>query len=310
MATNAPGRCCSADWDRSIQFSMATSALPTYTAQSRAPFMLRQRRTPIACSNCRAQKIKCKAPDETSAKACQRCTLRGLPCEYVPVSRKQKEEVGSESIVGTAPAQSSHQRKPRGAVPSIYTGLPPFPPHHGFAPSTPGLTDACYSDSSLAGWAGFVSAVGSHTASTPCFLPAHDNSHHGNPSQVVDPECNLTIHLNHPLDRISPMPAPATYYPQDQFVQPSTVGEFVWGPDASLAWDLKAFCTLLRGNGRKVIVENFPSNSIEQVFEIVTEKQCAPIGMKLPKPAREHPMQSPVRTTRERSGELDRSWDM
>ncbi|KAF7313040.1 hypothetical protein MKEN_00989000 [Mycena kentingensis (nom. inval.)] len=41
-------------------------------------------RATIACSNCRQKKIKCLST--TTSRPCSRCTAKGIPCQYLPMS--------------------------------------------------------------------------------------------------------------------------------------------------------------------------------------------------------------------------------
>ncbi|KAJ8081800.1 hypothetical protein PM082_007646 [Marasmius tenuissimus] len=43
-------------------------------------------RNPMACTNCRARKIKCESNRQHPERPCQRCTNRKLHCEYVAIS--------------------------------------------------------------------------------------------------------------------------------------------------------------------------------------------------------------------------------
>ncbi|KAJ6578367.1 hypothetical protein B0H19DRAFT_1062873 [Mycena capillaripes] len=61
--------------------TMYTSNSTARSHQSKSPFEY-QRRTLVACSNCRQRKIKCVTREEMPRSPCARCTKRGLICEY------------------------------------------------------------------------------------------------------------------------------------------------------------------------------------------------------------------------------------
>ncbi|KAJ6578335.1 hypothetical protein B0H19DRAFT_1062840 [Mycena capillaripes] len=60
---------------------MYTSNSTARGHQSKSPFEY-QRRTLVACSNCRQRKIKCVTREEIPKTPCARCTKKGLLCEY------------------------------------------------------------------------------------------------------------------------------------------------------------------------------------------------------------------------------------
>ncbi|KAK6987573.1 hypothetical protein R3P38DRAFT_2574875 [Favolaschia claudopus] len=75
----------------------------------------RRRRAMISCTNCRRRKIKCVTTEEPPRKPCQRCTKRGLVCEYV-AAEDDEPDTAPESA---PPPLSLHttfpQRLPPGA---------------------------------------------------------------------------------------------------------------------------------------------------------------------------------------------------
>ncbi|KAK7061643.1 hypothetical protein R3P38DRAFT_3166623 [Favolaschia claudopus] len=76
----------------------------------------RRRRAMIACSNCRRRKIKCVTTEEPPRKPCQRCTKRGLVCEYVAVEDDEPDTT-PESPPPPLPSHTSLplQHSPPGA---------------------------------------------------------------------------------------------------------------------------------------------------------------------------------------------------
>ncbi|KAF8192759.1 hypothetical protein K438DRAFT_856887 [Mycena galopus ATCC 62051] len=48
-------------------------------------FVLRRRRTNVACTSCRKRKIKCITFDDPQQEPCERCARRGLACRYTTV---------------------------------------------------------------------------------------------------------------------------------------------------------------------------------------------------------------------------------
>ncbi|KAF8145389.1 hypothetical protein K438DRAFT_547564 [Mycena galopus ATCC 62051] len=55
------------------------------TPASPAIFVLRRRRTNVACSNCRKRKIKCITSGDPPQEPCERCARRGLACQYTTI---------------------------------------------------------------------------------------------------------------------------------------------------------------------------------------------------------------------------------
>ncbi|KAJ6572432.1 hypothetical protein DFH09DRAFT_1277392 [Mycena vulgaris] len=94
---------------------------------SATPFFIRPRRTYLACLNCRKQKIKCLTAGEDTP--CERCTRRGLECEYKAVSEVQANSAspprgGGEGRRGTVqePPPPSKYKPTPGQHPSRGSG--------------------------------------------------------------------------------------------------------------------------------------------------------------------------------------------
>ncbi|KAK7042103.1 hypothetical protein R3P38DRAFT_2888567 [Favolaschia claudopus] len=51
-------------------------------------FVLRQRRTNIACANCRRLKKKCVIFEDPPQQPCERCMKRGLDCKYITIGEQ------------------------------------------------------------------------------------------------------------------------------------------------------------------------------------------------------------------------------
>ncbi|KAJ7469046.1 hypothetical protein FB451DRAFT_1478843 [Mycena latifolia] len=127
------------------------------------PLALRLRRTPMACSNYRRRKIKCRPPDENAI-------------------AEQEKVVGSGPTAERAAPRSSSHRGPRATAPPLpYTGPPPvdqnprfagrqvpdlsLPTAHGGYPSSDGLSwneGRIHAEYGGAGW----------TSPMPVALPA------------------------------------------------------------------------------------------------------------------------------------------
>ncbi|KAJ7716606.1 hypothetical protein B0H16DRAFT_1701287 [Mycena metata] len=52
------------------------------------PASARRTRVGLACSRCRARKVKCVRGDQTSPAPCDRCNQRGFKCKYVGVGEE------------------------------------------------------------------------------------------------------------------------------------------------------------------------------------------------------------------------------
>ncbi|KAJ6578485.1 hypothetical protein B0H19DRAFT_1062965 [Mycena capillaripes] len=55
------------------------------------PAFLTRRRVIIACTNFRKRKIRCLTPEDPPLNPCDRCTKKGLKCEYVTISNQQAD---------------------------------------------------------------------------------------------------------------------------------------------------------------------------------------------------------------------------
>ncbi|KAJ7443823.1 hypothetical protein FB451DRAFT_1434926 [Mycena latifolia] len=233
--------------------------LPTFSTnnlQNPTPFVLRLRRTTMACSNCRKQKIKCK-PRETLSVACERCAARGLECEYVSVSEQEEDY---RSATSSKP-RKGHREAPL-PPPLPYTGPPPLNQRPRYAglplpelslPSThlanpngslPGFNhgplDSGYSGSSLAGWAGPMPAPPSVNHHYPL------TGHRGNLPFVSAPGINhaynLPVHRDS-FNRTRPTQPPATpqtghhpgNYSSVQYFDPTSAPPSAWPHGPSLA---------------------------------------------------------------------------
>ncbi|KAF5368935.1 hypothetical protein D9758_002910 [Tetrapyrgos nigripes] len=86
-------------------------------------------RNPMACTNCRARKIKCESNRQFPDRPCQRCTTRKLRCEYVAISHPPPTN-----------DQNSHHRTSSTSSASL-TGKHP----HTHAPSAPPVPSTRYS---------------------------------------------------------------------------------------------------------------------------------------------------------------------
>ncbi|THV04699.1 hypothetical protein K435DRAFT_774265 [Dendrothele bispora CBS 962.96] len=82
-------------------------------------------RNPMACTNCRARKIKCESNRQYPDRPCQRCTNRKLRCEYVAISHPPpptpKEQASPNSNVS-----SFNTRQPHTQAPSAQPLSPPL----------------------------------------------------------------------------------------------------------------------------------------------------------------------------------------
>ncbi|KAF8812356.1 hypothetical protein BYT27DRAFT_6415797 [Phlegmacium glaucopus] len=76
-----------------------------------SPFKGRKR-VPIACTNCRAGKLRCRPVESGDSASCERCFKRRLPCEYRPVdpaynSPPQNDAIYDDDPVNLHPAPSA-----------------------------------------------------------------------------------------------------------------------------------------------------------------------------------------------------------
>ncbi|KAF7366180.1 C6 finger domain [Mycena venus] len=80
------------------------------------PIFLTRRRVIIACTNCRKRKIRCLTPEDPPLNPCDRCTKKGLKCEYITIANQRDETLsaGRGSRRGHPPAHGySHSVRPR-----------------------------------------------------------------------------------------------------------------------------------------------------------------------------------------------------
>ncbi|KAJ6549987.1 hypothetical protein B0H19DRAFT_1073884 [Mycena capillaripes] len=114
------------------------------------PLFLARRRVIIACTNCRKRKIRCLTPEETPVNPCDRCTKKGLKCEYITISNQEADSnksVASEAEAsGRGSSFSSPETFPRMNVanpsgltshihPRVYPSNPPPNHLHGSLPN-------------------------------------------------------------------------------------------------------------------------------------------------------------------------------
>ncbi|KAJ7793961.1 hypothetical protein B0H14DRAFT_2924659 [Mycena olivaceomarginata] len=55
-------------------------------------FVLRRKRTDVACQNCRRRKVKCIPSGDPLQDPCERCTKKGLDCQHVGVGTEEDDE--------------------------------------------------------------------------------------------------------------------------------------------------------------------------------------------------------------------------
>ncbi|KAF7301349.1 C6 finger domain [Mycena indigotica] len=116
----------------------------------------RRRRGLIACTNCRHRKIKCVTTEEPPRRPCQRCTKRGLTCQYVPVD--EEPQTDSKTPTPEHLKQSSMLPPPSpvgeyGTLPGYYApnnGYGDYSPAYGIqSPSYPSYGEPAYPTQSL-----------------------------------------------------------------------------------------------------------------------------------------------------------------
>ncbi|KAJ7716612.1 hypothetical protein B0H16DRAFT_1701294 [Mycena metata] len=77
------------------------------------PASARRTRVGLACSRCRARKVKCVRGDQTSPAPCERCNQRGFKCKYVGVGEElqpadpglRTEETSTSSTTSSVEAE-------------------------------------------------------------------------------------------------------------------------------------------------------------------------------------------------------------
>ncbi|KAF7313699.1 C6 finger domain [Mycena chlorophos] len=99
---------------------------------SAAVLSSRRRRAMIACTNCRRRKIKCVTTEEPPRHPCQRCTKRGLSCEYVSVieddSNSPTPETPLQQLPGLPPPSPMGQGAALPSTPYYQPGFASYPP--------------------------------------------------------------------------------------------------------------------------------------------------------------------------------------
>ncbi|KAJ7191313.1 hypothetical protein GGX14DRAFT_600757 [Mycena pura] len=141
-----------------------------------SPLFTKKRRVIIACTNCRKRKIRCLTAEDSPVLPCERCSEKGLKCEYLNVnderdypstsrpSEKRGQTVPSGSNFSTPlrhtpaddtqyvqrpdnalllrnlgwnPSQNSPYRKPAALPPSSSPNYPVLPRRNTAPPITP-----------------------------------------------------------------------------------------------------------------------------------------------------------------------------
>ncbi|KAJ7434469.1 hypothetical protein FB451DRAFT_1467591 [Mycena latifolia] len=228
---------------------------PPSKPEDSVPFALRKRRTTVACSNCRQQKIKCRPRNGSVTEPCERCALRGLTCEYVPVGEQEEQMRFATDIPPVSTSSKSRGGRP-GPPPLPYTAPPPpnlapryagrpmpdlgltstqfAQPDSSFPGASQGFMDSRYSSPSLAGWSGSMPgpspgtfpSTQSHPPLNAGYFTTHDGSYPGNPSFAPPSVMNQGYNLPQHQDAFNPHPAthhPGNYPQGMQFFDPASV---------------------------------------------------------------------------------------
>ncbi|KAI0092582.1 hypothetical protein BDY19DRAFT_492985 [Irpex rosettiformis] len=82
--------------------TIGASSPKTSDSQSLLTPVIRSKRTPIACTECRRRQVKCTG----GTPRCERCQKRGVKCEYIPCSQ---QKAASSTGSPTPPALSERQ---------------------------------------------------------------------------------------------------------------------------------------------------------------------------------------------------------
>ncbi|KAJ7113643.1 hypothetical protein C8R44DRAFT_741226 [Mycena epipterygia] len=217
---------------------MSTSTPSAQNSKDFTPFIIKRRRTILACSNCRRRKIRCITTEQPPTKPCQRCTKKGLHCEYVaatdyednPSSTTQVPEMPLSNPPSLGTTSSANRSQGLMRAPSLpYTGPPPLNrrPRYsspsapayispGQLPSVPGWNqgalDRQYWDPSIAG----SSQTIAHPP-YPSLSLSDDNTYQSN--ALRPPQS-----LNQGYDHTNPYPyssRPSSYPPLTQLVAQS-----------------------------------------------------------------------------------------
>ncbi|KAJ6575742.1 hypothetical protein DFH09DRAFT_1311792 [Mycena vulgaris] len=101
------------------------------TSEAHPPSEGKQRRTVMACSNCRRRKIRCVTTERPPIHPCERCTRRCLTCEFVRVTdqprRSSSASPASDAFFVPDPPQSGPSRTSPTWTPPVNIGAPSFP---------------------------------------------------------------------------------------------------------------------------------------------------------------------------------------
>ncbi|KAJ7277460.1 hypothetical protein C8J57DRAFT_1223211 [Mycena rebaudengoi] len=95
--------------------------MPTSTSQPSSSPFVKRRRAYVACTNCRQRKVRCVSPSEVGDEPCNRCSKRGLKCEYIAIPDCQ--ETSSDGDSTTTPEPLSGSNSPDGLSPAPYTSV-------------------------------------------------------------------------------------------------------------------------------------------------------------------------------------------
>ncbi|KAJ6514255.1 hypothetical protein C8R47DRAFT_569313 [Mycena vitilis] len=80
-------------------------------------FVLRSKRTNLACSNCRRRKIKCVPRNDSTQEPCERCSKRGLTCEFVAIGGADAHDTSDHASTSYAPPASANSPSPPSQFP-------------------------------------------------------------------------------------------------------------------------------------------------------------------------------------------------
>ncbi|KAJ7664103.1 hypothetical protein B0H17DRAFT_1256557 [Mycena rosella] len=94
-----------------------------------------RRRVYVACVNCRKRKIRCITAEEAPDKPCERCTRKGLTCEYLAVSEERARSPNQMSGREGPTANPARGARPNSWAPQPYAGY-----NAGTGPSPHGST--------------------------------------------------------------------------------------------------------------------------------------------------------------------------
>ncbi|KIM46277.1 hypothetical protein M413DRAFT_310084 [Hebeloma cylindrosporum] len=131
------------------------------------------RRVPMACTNCRQKKLRCRKQDEMQ-RECVRCIQGGIPCEFLPVNPSPNASHNDPQTFLQPPQLGFPSPSPTGRIHSGYyptqpNNLPLTAPNPNIDPSL------------MPGPQGVVPNPGNYPSSRPFFHPIGPS----NPSSVV-----------------------------------------------------------------------------------------------------------------------------